>query len=549
MLIHLGIYMNVISRLYAGFGFLLAVMLGITIFGLLKISVADENLNSLSEQTAVEQRQAINFRGSVHDRAISLRDAVLVKNLEKSKVHQQEITRLDKFYQESATILDRMYRETEHTDEEVSLLAAIKDIEKTTLKLTDSLLAMVNADRHDEASIYLLDTVSPSYSEWLKRINKLIDFQESMVQKQVQAAKAQTNSFQTVMLAVTLIAMVIGAAVAFLVVDRLKKLIGGEPEYAADIIQRIASGDLRVNMNVSSTQSMLSALKDMRDHMAEMTKSSMQAANDLLAASKNLLLTAHHNEEHISHQKKATEQGASAIHQMSSSVSEVARHTGEAANLANVAMGEFTVGRDEVLKTQASINSLAEKVTEASDVINHLSEDSRQIGSVLEVIQGIAEQTNLLALNAAIEAARAGEQGRGFAVVADEVRNLARRTQESTRQIQSVIEKMQSSSTKAVSVMREGKGQAELSVEQAKCAGDSLNAINKSVTKISEMNTQIATAAEEQSTVSSEISRNFSQITSAASQAEQEAVKITQASQQLEILAKTLEQNVRMFKT
>lgn len=541
--------MKVISRLYAGFGLLLAVMLGITIFGLLKISVADENLNLLSEQTAVEQRQAINFRGSVHDRAISLRDAVLVKDLDKSKLHQQEITRLNNFYQESALKLDRMYRETVHSDQEIALLAGIKDIESSTLKLTDTLLAMVNASRYDEAASYLLESVSPSYSEWLKRINKLIDYQESMVQKEVQAARAQTNSFQTVMLAVTLIAMVVGAAVAFLVVDRLKKLIGGEPEYAADIIQKIASGNLGISVNVSSAQSILSALKDMRDHMAEMTKGSMQAANDLLAASKELLLTAHQNEQHISHQKMATEQGASAIHQMSSSVSEVARHTSEAANLASVAMGEFTVGRGEVLKTQASINSLAEKVAEASDVINNLSEDSRQIGSVLEVIQGIAEQTNLLALNAAIEAARAGEQGRGFAVVADEVRNLARRTQESTRQIQSVIEKMQGSSTKAVSVMKEGKGQAELSVEQAKCAGDSLNAINKSVTKISDMNTQIATAAEEQSAVSSEISQNFSQITNAAIQAEHEAVKITMASAQLEELAKTLEQSVRLFKT
>jgi methyl-accepting chemotaxis protein len=541
--------MKVISQLYAGFVFLLAVMLGITIFGLLKISVADKNLNSLSEQTAVEQRQAINFRGSVHDRAISIRDAVLVKNSGQSQLHQKEVIKLDNFYQESAVKLDKMYRDTDHTEEEIALLADIKEIEKTTLKLTENLLAMVNADRYDEAASYLLDTVSPAYSEWLKRINKLIDFQESMIQKEVSAAKEQTNSFQTVMLIVTLIAMVIGAAVAFLVVDRLKKLVGGEPEYAAGIIQKIASGDLSVNVKVNSSQSILSALKDMRDQMADMTKSSIQAANELLIASKNLLTTAHQNEQHISHQKMATEQGASAIHQMSSSVSEVAQHTSEAASLANVAMGEFTVGRDEVLKTQASITSLAEKVVEASEVINNLSEDSRQIGSVLEVIQGIAEQTNLLALNAAIEAARAGEQGRGFAVVADEVRNLARRTQESTRQIQSVIEKMQNNSTKAVNVMKEGKGQAELSVEQAKCAGDSLNAINKSVTKISDMNTQIATAAEEQSAVSSEISRNFSQITGAATQAEHEAIKITIASQQLEELAKTLEKNVGLFKT
>lgn len=167
----------------------------------------------------------------------------------------------------------------------------------------------------------------------------------------------------------------------------------------------------------------------------------------------------------------------------------------------------------------------------------------------MEVIEGIAEQTNLLALNAAIEAARAGEQGRGFAVVADEVRNLALRTQDSTQEIHRVIEKMQSSSAKAVTVMNQGQEQANLSVEQAKLAGEALNAINLSVTRITDMNQQIATTTDEQSAVAIEISENFNQITSSALEAEQEAVKITLASRELEELAKMLELNVKQFKT
>lgn len=541
--------MSVIKRLYFGYAILMLIMLGITLFGLFKISIADKNLTQLSEQTAVEQRQAINFRGSVHDRAISIRDAVLVNDANASQIHQNDIVRLNEFYQQSADILDSMYARAKQSSEEENLLRQIKDIETSTLAVTKNILDMINTGRQTEATDYLLTTVSPSYSEWLKRINKLIDFQEEAIQHQVASAREQTNSFQWIMLLVTAIAIVIGCVVAVSTVNRLKRMVGGEPEYAAFVIKGIASGDLTAQVRFHSPESILSAVKDLTAHMSGITKNSIGAANELLAASKDLLLTAQYNEDLISQQKLATEQGATAINQMSSTVAEVANHTSDAAGLAQTAINEFKAGQAEVSKTQSSINALADKVSEASDVINHLSEDSRQIGSVLEVIQGIAEQTNLLALNAAIEAARAGEQGRGFAVVADEVRNLAGRTQQSTRQIQAVIEKMQSSSLKAVAVMNEGKAQAETSVEQAQCAGDSLNAINLSVTKISDMNTQIATAAEEQSVVASEINRNFSQITHSAVLAEEQASKITFASQQLEQLAKTLEQNVKQFKT
>lgn len=541
--------MNIIKRLYAGFAVLLVIMFGITILGLVKIGIADTNLNQLSEQTAVQQRQAINFRGSVHDRAISIRDAVLAGTVNNAQKHQADIVRLNDFYQKSAVTLDDMYAKVKPSATEISLLQDIKEIEQSTLAATAELLEMINANKFSEAALVLQATISPGYSEWLKRINKLIDEQEGKIQQEVTAAREQTSSFQSIMITVTAIAMILGGIVAVRLVKALKRIIGGEPEYAAAVIHQIASGDLTITVEVSSDNSILSAVKGLSDHLTGMTNNSMRAAAELLAASGSLLHTSRQNEDLMSHQKIETEQGATAISQMSSTVLEVANHTSTAAALAQTAMDEFSAGQKEVSKTQQSINALADKVTEAAGVINNLSADSHQIAKVLEVIQGIAEQTNLLALNAAIEAARAGEQGRGFAVVADEVRNLARRTQESTRQIKAVIEKMQQSSVLAVTVMKEGKSQADLSVEQAKCAGESLNAINLSVSRISDMNIQIATAAEEQSVVASEINRNFSQITSSALKAEHEAGKITSASHQLEALAKKLELNVKQFKT
>ncbi|WP_160053396.1 methyl-accepting chemotaxis protein [Shewanella litoralis] len=541
--------MRIISRLYFGFASLLVIMVGITLFGLFKISVADSNLTQLSEQTAVEQRQAINFRGSVHDRAISIRDAVLVNNASLSQQHQNDINRLKEFYLTAAQTLNTMYANVQHSNEELSLLQAIKDIEVTTLAATETLLQMVNSSQNDVATEHLLVTVSPLYSEWLKRINKLIDYQEAQIQQQVSAAREQTSSFQSVMLIVTAMALLIGSVVALTSVKRLRNIIGGEPEYAADVIQQIARGDLTVKFSVDSSHSILSAVQDLTVNLTEITQNSMRTANKLLAASKALYQTAQQNEHLINNQKLATDNGAAAINQMSSTVNEVANHTNDAALLSQTATNEFNAGQLEVTQTQNDIDALAAKVSEAADIIHLLSKDSKEIGTVLDVIQGIAEQTNLLALNAAIEAARAGEQGRGFAVVADEVRNLAQRTQESTQQIQAVIESMSTSSAKAVTVMNEGQEQANSSVGQAKRAGESLTAINLSVSKISDMNTQIATAAEQQSVVAAEINQNFIQITNSALLAQQEASKITAASHQLEALAQSLELNVKQFKT
>ncbi|HEY0891489.1 MAG TPA: methyl-accepting chemotaxis protein [Cellvibrio sp.] len=541
--------MKVINRLYIGFVLLLLLMILTTVMGVLKIRKADQILTTVAEQTSVEQRQAINFRGSVHDRAISIRDAVLEGNLTASQKHLGDIVKLDKFYQDSAVLFDRLYSSKQgNNPEEQRLLAAIKTIEKQTLDITAQCIRLLNANDYDQARSFLLSDVSPSYAEWLKRINALIDIQEKEIQESVKSVLDETHSFQLFMMIVTAFSLVIGAAFSVLTVKRLLQILGGEPEKAAEIINQIADGDLRLIVETSAPNSIMSALHKLNNQLNQMTASTTKAAADLMSASTDLLNTSKQNEKLIGQQKHETEQGASAIQQMANSVIDVAHHTNQAAILAQTAMKEFTAGQQEVDKTQQTISQLASKVGEAAVVIDNLSEGSREIGSVLDVIQGIAEQTNLLALNAAIEAARAGEQGRGFAVVADEVRSLAGRTQQSTRQIQEVIKRMQDGSQKAVEVMKQGQEQASLSVDQAHRAGDALKAINSSVTRINDMNTQIATTAEEQSMVAADINKNFDRITHSANLAEQEARKITQSSNALDGLATILGAAVKQFK-
>jgi methyl-accepting chemotaxis protein len=234
------------------------------------------------------------------------------------------------------------------------------------------------------------------------------------------------------------------------------------------------------------------------------------------------------------------EQTATAVTEMTSTVQEVAQNATGAATSASNADASAQKGREVMQNTITTINALSQEVTSASDVIRKLEEDTSSVGTVLDVIRGIAEQTNLLALNAAIEAARAGEQGRGFAVVADEVRNLAQRTQESTSEIQQIIENVQTGAKDAVVAMVQGSESTATCVEQANAAGSSLDEITGAVNEIHMMNSQIATAAEEQTTVSEDISKNINEISESTNEIHGNVRKFNQLASSLAEMAEEL---------
>ncbi len=246
-------------------------------------------------------------------------------------------------------------------------------------------------------------------------------------------------------------------------------------------------------------------------------------------------------------QQGDVDQVATAMNEMSSTVQEVAHNAMEAANAAHNADAEASKGKEVVAQAVATIDRLANEVEEAAEVIHQLAQDSENIGTVLDVIKAIAEQTNLLALNAAIEAARAGEQGRGFAVVADEVRTLAQRTQQSTQEIQEIIEKLQAGAEKAERVMKASRERAQSSVEESSRAGASLMSISEMVARINDMNTQIASAAEEQSAVAEEINRNVVAINDVAVQTAQSSDHLQKASEEVSVMAQQLRNLVGKF--
>lgn len=253
--------------------------------------------------------------------------------------------------------------------------------------------------------------------------------------------------------------------------------------------------------------------------------------------------------QEVDEQKRETEQVAAAIHEMAAAVQEVATNAVNASHSAQSADSAAVGGQTVVNETINSIQSLQGGVNAAADVITQLDKDSEHIGTVVNVIKEIADQTNLLALNAAIEAARAGEQGRGFSVVADEVRTLANRTQQSTDEIQSMIEKLQNGARLAVQEMEKSRVQTDQTVEKAADTGEQLNRITSSVGEITGMSAQIATAAEEQTSVADELSRSVQHIADISERASEGADRLSATTAEMNQLEQRLNVLVNQFKT
>jgi methyl-accepting chemotaxis protein len=356
--------------------------------------------------------------------------------------------------------------------------------------------------------------------------------------------KMYRNIFYIIVLCVLCIIII-----ALLTAKSILKPLGGEPTEMQKISETIADGDLMISfIEHSNYSSVYGAMQRMTTHLRNVISEIINDSNNLTHVAMETSALSLQSSTSLQNQKSNIAQIATAVEQMSVSINEVSHNAANVAHSAQKASSSSGRANTKISQAIDDLNNLGVEIYQANNIIQDLEKDSNDIGSVLEVIRGIAEQTNLLALNAAIEAARAGEQGRGFAVVADEVRTLASKTQESTKNIEIMIKKLQKASTDAVNAMEVSQDVCRQTIENTLDVADVIASMNGEIESITQMTELIATAVEEQSCVSNEISKNVTAISDVANENSTSAEQVSASSKDISNIANSLNQLTLRFK-
>ncbi|MBM6444012.1 methyl-accepting chemotaxis protein [Pseudomonas sp. MIL9] len=534
--------MNIAPRAFLSFALIGGLMMILGVFALNQMSkirgAAEEiTLNSVPSIQSLDEFTQLTLRLRVlsYRLLVNREPDVQQKTMELLETRNQQIRAAQATYEK----LIASPQERAAYDQYVQLLGQYRQIE-------DRMKTLSRNNQVDELR-NLLNTDLLNNSEAVNAVlSRLLEINTQQTRDTNQQAADQYDSAFDLVIALLVAATALTLALAWLLINSITKPIAN----ALGAAESIAEGNLTRPITVDGEDEagrLLAAMAKMQDKLRDTLLRISGSATQLASAAEELNSVTDESARGLTRQNNEIEQAATAVNEMTSAVEEVARNavsTSEASQSATASAGD---GRDLVQETVSAIERMSADVQSTATLIGDLANESRDIGKVLDVIRGLADQTNLLALNAAIEAARAGEAGRGFAVVADEVRALAHRTQQSTSEIERMIGSIQSGTEHAVDSMRNSTERAESTLNIARGAGMSLDTINSAIVEINQRNLVIASAAEEQAQVAREVDRNLVNIRDLSVQSATGANQTSAASNELSRLAVDLNSMVGRF--
>jgi methyl-accepting chemotaxis protein len=534
--------LNIAPRASLGFGLLALMVFGLGVFALLQMS----NMRAQSDQVDDNWLPSVMAVGDMSQDMLRLRALTMRLLINRDPQAQaQNVSKIN----ELKSVLDQAQQRYDKLivlPEERALFDRFKTAERKYLQFQSQVMVEATLGRVEEAAAILNGEMNPLADEITIALKELVALNQNNANLATEAGRQVFNQSRVwvgVMIGVSAL-ITIGLALL------LTRSIVLPLSQSLKVAEVVAGGDLTGVINITGKDEparLLHALKSMQQSLRETIQRISDSSSQLASASEELSCVTEDATRGLHQQSLEIEQAATAVNQMTAAVEEVASNAAATSQASRESDRIAQHGREQVHQTVLSIQSLAEDVTTNVTQVEDLAQKVHGITKVLDVIRAIAEQTNLLALNAAIEAARAGEAGRGFAVVADEVRALAHRTQQSTREIEQMIAGIQQGTDLAVSSMQHSNTRARSTLEAAKAAGEALEDIASAFTLINERNIVIASASEEQAAVAREVDRNLTNIRDLALQSSAGANQTSAASQELSRLAVDLNTMVARF--
>jgi methyl-accepting chemotaxis protein len=535
--------MNIAPRAFLGFSIIGLLMLILGVFALTQMG----KINDATETMATNSMPSIKSLDKLTEASIRLRVLSYRLMLNRDPDTLQKTVDLlamrNKQIEEARAVYVKLISAPEEQAAYDQYLSLLNDYRR----LEDRMKSLSSANKLDELTTLLSADLQTNSDQMNVVLGKLVEINTQQLNDANKDAAQQYSTAFTMVVTLLIIATVLTLLFAWLLTNSITRPIAS----ALKAAEEIAEGDLTHTIHVDGTDEagrLLTAMLKMQSKLRDTLQRISGSATQLASAAEELNAVTDESARGLSRQNNEIEQAATAVNQMTSAVEEVARNAVSTSEASKNATSSASDGRDLVQETVSAIERMSGDVQSTATLIGNLADESRDIGKVLDVIRGLADQTNLLALNAAIEAARAGEAGRGFAVVADEVRALAHRTQQSTSEIERMIGSIQGGTEQAVNSMRSSTERAESTLNIAKGAGVALDTINNAVVEINERNLVIASAAEEQAQVAREVDRNLVNIRDLSTQSTTGAHQTTAASNELSRLAVDLNGMVARFR-